>query len=605
MSIRIHGVTVGGPQQVDSELSSESVNPVQNKVVTSALANKQNTIGSDSKLPYEYISGAPAVGSATLTITQGGVSKGTFGANATSDVTIALDAGLSTVTWGAISGTLSDQADLNSALGAKQDKIDSDHKLPYSNLSDTPTIGSGVYTIMQGGVSKGTIDVNATSNASISLDGAGISSVTWGGITGDISSQADLSSALGAKQDVIDASHKLPYSNISDTPTIGSGVLSIVSSGTTVTFGANQTANSTVTIPTMPTVGSGVYTIMQGGVSKGEINVNAVSGGSISLDAGGSAGSVEWGGISGTLSSQADLSSALASKVDTAVVGSSNGVASLDSAGKVPSGQLPDLAPAPIVLSSSGEAPTSNTVGANGQRAVNTANYKAWTCFGNAGTEQNPEYMWFDDINAIGGNIYMPINVQNGNVVLGDYNGTYLSVKGDYGTSLMAGRPIGQNYGFVQIGNSNGYAQVDVYPNNYMNVHGLTLATGYENAVTTIPAATTAYTLSEGAFGHAPTSAPTYTLPAVTDATRTHSILLDVDFTTVQSIAFQDSSGNAVALQKNISITAGDQWRFICTYTYGSWRIFPVPLNGGGASPSPSGGGLTAAQARHIALIYG
>lgn len=35
----------------------------------------------------------PTVNNATLTITQGGVSKGTFTANASSDVTIALDAG--------------------------------------------------------------------------------------------------------------------------------------------------------------------------------------------------------------------------------------------------------------------------------------------------------------------------------------------------------------------------------------------------------------------------------------------------------------------------------------------------------------------------------
>jgi len=62
----------------------------------------------------------PTVNNATLTITQGGVSKGTFTANASSDVTIALDAGGGGgAVWGSITGTLSNQTDLNNALGEK------------------------------------------------------------------------------------------------------------------------------------------------------------------------------------------------------------------------------------------------------------------------------------------------------------------------------------------------------------------------------------------------------------------------------------------------------------------------------------------------------
>lgn len=195
---------------------------------------------------------APTVGSATITIMQGGVSKGSFNVNATQDKSIELDSGgggLASAEWGSIVGDISSQADLSAALASKQDTIDASHKLPYSNISGAPTIGSGVYTIMQGGVSKGAIDANGAANSSIALDGAGISSVAWGDIQGDITSQADLSSALDGKQPLIDSDHKLPYSSISGTPTIGSATV----------------------------------TIMQGATSKGSIDVNATQDSSVSL----------------------------------------------------------------------------------------------------------------------------------------------------------------------------------------------------------------------------------------------------------------------------------------------------------------------------------
>lgn len=50
----------------------------------------------DAQISYNDLTDKPTiptVNNATLTITQGGVSKGTFTANASSDVTIALDAG--------------------------------------------------------------------------------------------------------------------------------------------------------------------------------------------------------------------------------------------------------------------------------------------------------------------------------------------------------------------------------------------------------------------------------------------------------------------------------------------------------------------------------
>ena len=72
----------------------------------------------------------PTVNNASLTITQGGTTKGTFTANASSDTMISLDAGCA---WGSITGTLSDQTDLNSTLGGKAD-------IDLSNITPTQTV---------------------------------------------------------------------------------------------------------------------------------------------------------------------------------------------------------------------------------------------------------------------------------------------------------------------------------------------------------------------------------------------------------------------------------------------------------------------------------
>lgn len=77
------------------------------------------------------------------------------------------------VTWGSITGTLSSQTDLQSALNAKQATLVSGTNIKTINGSSV--LGSGDLTI-----------------------GA---SASWGGITGTLSSQTDLQTALNAKQD--------------------------------------------------------------------------------------------------------------------------------------------------------------------------------------------------------------------------------------------------------------------------------------------------------------------------------------------------------------------------------------------------------------------
>ena len=115
----------------------------------------------------------------------------------------------------------------------------------YNDLTDKPTIptvGAGVITIIQGGVSKGSFSVNQSSAASIELDAGGSGSVNWDEIQGKPSFAAVAETGS--------------YNDLTDKPTI-------------------------------PTVGDAVITIIQGGVSKGSFSVNQSSAASIELDAGG------------------------------------------------------------------------------------------------------------------------------------------------------------------------------------------------------------------------------------------------------------------------------------------------------------------------------
>ena len=107
-----------------------SLERTSNKV-TSLSSASTDTQYPSAKCVYDAI---PTVNNATLTITQGGVSKGTFTANASSDVTIALDAGGSgSAAWGSITGTLSNQTDLKNALDAKQDTLTAGNNITIEN----------------------------------------------------------------------------------------------------------------------------------------------------------------------------------------------------------------------------------------------------------------------------------------------------------------------------------------------------------------------------------------------------------------------------------------------------------------------------------------
>ena len=124
----------------------------------------------------------PTVNNATLTITQGGTSKGTFTANASSDVTIALDAGGATYTAG---GGIDITNDVISVDGVNTNEVTLATVATtgaYSDLSGTPTIptvNNATLTITQGGTTKGTFTANASSDVTIALDAGGGGGTTY------------------------------------------------------------------------------------------------------------------------------------------------------------------------------------------------------------------------------------------------------------------------------------------------------------------------------------------------------------------------------------------------------------------------------------------
>lgn len=131
--------------------------------------------------------------------------------------------------WGAITGTLGDQTDLDSALDAKADASSLATVATtgaYADLSGTPTLGTAAAantgdfaTAAQGGLADTATQPGddaaelgsgaATDGYVLTADGAGGAAweaasgggggTAWGGITGTLSDQTDLQAALDAK----------------------------------------------------------------------------------------------------------------------------------------------------------------------------------------------------------------------------------------------------------------------------------------------------------------------------------------------------------------------------------------------------------------------
>lgn len=93
-------------------------------------------------------------------------------------------------------------SDVETALGYVP--YNSSNPNGYITSADLPTVNNPTITFTQGGVTKGTITLNQSSNQTIALDAGGIGGGTWGSITGTLSDQTDLQNALNAKLNTSD-----------------------------------------------------------------------------------------------------------------------------------------------------------------------------------------------------------------------------------------------------------------------------------------------------------------------------------------------------------------------------------------------------------------
>lgn len=117
----------------------------------------------------------------------------------------------------------------------------------------------------------------------------GISSVEWGDITGTLSDQTDLNTALGAKADTSSLAAVATsglYSDLSGTPTIpaaqvnsdwnaNSGVAQILNKPTLATVATSGSYNDLSNLPTIPTVNNATLTIQKNGTTVKTFTANA------------------------------------------------------------------------------------------------------------------------------------------------------------------------------------------------------------------------------------------------------------------------------------------------------------------------------------------
>lgn len=178
--------------------------------------------------------------------------RGVWVSNGAAWVTLA--AGGSAV-WGGIGGTLSSQSDLNSALNGKQATLVSGTNI--KTVNGTSLLGSGDVVIS--------------------------GSAAWGGITGTLSSQSDLNTALNGKQATLVSGTNIK--TINGTTILGSGDL-------VVSGGAGDMVLATVQVvtglKTFGTAGGAVGKFALAGSTSGStiLDASAVASGTMTLPAG-------------------------------------------------------------------------------------------------------------------------------------------------------------------------------------------------------------------------------------------------------------------------------------------------------------------------------
>lgn len=141
----------------------------------------------------------------------------------------------------------------------------------------TPTLSMGVVVTLPASsaayASFGGTAPNYVLNMGIPKGSDGVTS--WGQISGLIDEQADLSSALGGKQDTITSDSPLPFSLVSGAPSVGSGTMTLYQGAASIGhFGANEAADVNISIAE---IGSGILSVTSGGSVVSTFDANATS----------------------------------------------------------------------------------------------------------------------------------------------------------------------------------------------------------------------------------------------------------------------------------------------------------------------------------------
>lgn len=308
--------------QVDTKISTHNSSNIAHSDIRTSIAainavipgaaTAQNQLADKSYVASQI----PTVNDARVSFTKGGVVTQNFTLNQANDTTISLDAATA---WGSITGSMSAQTDLTTALNAKAAAVD---LTSHTGNTNNP------HSVTKGQLGLGNVD--NTSDADKPISTATQTALNAKANTSDIPTKiSDLSNDSGfidknvnnltnytLTSSLAEVATSGNYSDLSGTPDIPSKTSDLNNDSGFIDKNVNNLTNYTLTsslasvatsgaysdlsgTPTIPTVNNNTVTINQGGTQKGTFTLNQNSDVTINLDAAG-AGTVTDVKVDGT-----------------------------------------------------------------------------------------------------------------------------------------------------------------------------------------------------------------------------------------------------------------------------------------------------------------